>query len=93
MYLAGELQKINFIADSIKVEARAKLENTANDWTITRVYLNVVAMVLGCDAGTFETLANRAKLNCPVSRVLRADIILEARLIGLSTEIFEHGPS
>lgn len=93
MFLAGELQKINFVADSIKVEARAKLENTPNDWTITRVYLNVEAMVLGCDAGTFETLANRAKINCPVSRVLRADIILEARLIGLSTEIFEHGPS
>lgn len=92
MFLAGELQKINFVADSIKVEARAKLENTANDWTITRIYLNVEAIVLGLNTETFEILANRAKLNCPVSRVLRADIILEARLIGLPSEVFEHGP-
>ncbi len=93
MFLAGELQKINFVADSIKVEARAKLENISNEWTITRFYLNVEAIVLGCDAETFEKLANRAKLNCPVSRVLRADIILEARLISLPMEVFEHGPS
>ena len=92
MFLAGELQKINFVADSIKVEARAKLENISNDWTITRIYLNVEAIVLGLNAETFETLANRAKLNCPISRVLRADIILEARLIGLPSEVFEHGP-
>ncbi len=93
MFLAGELQKINFVADSIKVEARAKLENTIHDWKITRVYLNVEAVVLGCDAETFEILANRAKLNCPVSQVLRADIVLETRLIELPMEVFEHGPS
>ncbi len=92
MHLVGELQKINFVADSIKVEARVKLENMEKDWKITRIYLDVEAVVLGCNPETFETLANRAKLNCPVSQVLRADIILESRLIELPGEVFEHGP-
>lgn len=93
MSLASELQKINFVADSIKVTAKVTLENTLkSDWKITRVYLNAEAVVLGCDPETFETIANTAKLNCPVSQLLKADIILVARLISLPNEVFEHGP-
>lgn len=92
MFLAGELQKHRFTADSIDVEAKVKIEKTLRDWKISRIYLRVEAAVLGCDPEMFEMIANTAKINCPVSQVLRADIILDARLINISTEILEHRP-
>jgi osmotically inducible protein OsmC len=44
------------------------------------VHLDVVARVPGASAEAFQTAANNAKAGCPVSRVLRADITMNARL-------------
>ena len=89
MALSVELQKINFIADSIKVQAYATLENTAKDgWKITRINLDTEAVALGCSQEQFEAAANTAKINCPVSQALKTDIVLSARLITLPMEVF-----
>lgn len=89
MALSGELQKINFTADSIKVQAIATLENTPQTgWKITQINLDVEAVVLGCSQEQLDEAANAAKINCPVSQALKTNIVMSVRLITLPMEVF-----
>jgi osmotically inducible protein OsmC len=44
------------------------------------VHLEVKAKVPGADQQAFETAANNAKTGCPVSKVLKAEITMNATL-------------
>lgn len=89
MSLSGELQKINYVADSIKVQAHVMADKSLqNRWEILQIHLDVEAVVLGCLPQQFETAANMAKTNCPVAQLLKVDISLEARLLTLPIEMF-----
>ncbi|MGH8622641.1 MAG: OsmC family peroxiredoxin, partial [Burkholderiales bacterium] len=44
------------------------------------VHLDVAARVPGADRQAFETAAQNAKAGCPVSKVLNAEITMDARL-------------
>ncbi len=68
--------------DSIDTTATLSLDNVNGAWTITSIHLNVAANVPGIDGAKFQTLANEAKANCPVSKVLNAKITMEAALKG-----------
>lgn len=93
MALAVELRQINFIPDFIKVQAQVSFENIPKEgWKITNIHLDAEAVVLGCLPEIFDTAAEAAKLKCPVSELLKADITLDARLITLPGEVFEYGP-
>jgi osmotically inducible protein OsmC len=80
MALSGQLGSANLKADSIRTTAAVTLDKTEAGFTITAVHLDVVARVPGASAEAFQTAANNAKAGCPVSRVLRADITMNARL-------------
>jgi lipoyl-dependent peroxiredoxin len=80
MALANELGKAGFVAESIKTGATVTLEQTPSGFAITAVHLDVVAKVPGVSAQAFETLAGVAKAGCPVSKVLKADITMDAKL-------------
>ena len=82
MALSKQLEDAGLRADSINTTAAVRLEKTDAGFTITRVHLDVKASVPGADAAAFETAANNAKAGCPVSRVLNAEITMEARLEG-----------
>jgi osmotically inducible protein OsmC len=58
------------------------LEQTASGFAITAVHLDVVAKIPGATRQVFETAATAAKSGCPVSKVLKADITMDARLEG-----------
>ena len=47
----------------------------------TAVHLTLKARILGADQATFEKLAGMAKAGCPVSKLLKAEITLDAELI------------
>jgi osmotically inducible protein OsmC len=49
-------------------------------WTIKSIALKLRGKVPGISAEQFDELANKAKAGCPVSRVLKADITLDAQL-------------
>jgi osmotically inducible protein OsmC len=80
MALSNELGKAGFTPDSIKTSAAVTLEQTASGFAITAVHLDVVARVPGASAQQFEGAANAAKAGCPVSKVLKADITMDAKL-------------
>jgi osmotically inducible protein OsmC len=82
MALSKQLEDAGMKADEIKTTAGVRLEKTDAGFTITKVHLDVTARIPGADATAFETAANNAKAGCPVSRLLNAEITMEAKLEG-----------
>jgi osmotically inducible protein OsmC len=80
MALSGQLGRAGLTAESIRTTASVKLEKVNEAFAITSVHLEVTAKVPGADQQAFETAANNAKAGCPVSKVLNAEITMEARL-------------
>ena len=72
------------LAASTRVEttAVATFEKTDAGFTITKIHLRSVAQVPGASQEAFDAAANAAKVGCPISRVLRAEITLDAILEG-----------
>jgi osmotically inducible protein OsmC len=80
MALSKQLEDAGTKAESINTTASVRLEKTDAGFTITKVHLDVSARVPGADAAAFETAADNAKAGCPVSRLLKAEITLDAKL-------------
>src|SRR6266404_7832146 len=80
MALSGQLGNAGMTAESINTTASVTLEKTDAGFTITKVYLEVTAKIPGADSQAFETAANNAKAGCPVSRLLKAEITMDAKL-------------
>ena len=82
MALSKQLEDAGMRAESIDTSAAVTLEKTDAGFTITKVHLDVTARIPGGDPAAFETAANNAKAGCPVSRLLKAEITMEAKLEG-----------
>jgi lipoyl-dependent peroxiredoxin len=82
MALSNELGQAGLTPESIRTTATVTLEKSDPGFAITAVHLNVSARVPGAEQQAFEAAANGAKSGCPVSKVLNAQITLEARLEG-----------
>ena len=80
MALSGQLAQAGLTADSIRTTASVTLEKKDAGFAITSVHLDVKARVPGADANAFNTAANNAKAGCPVSKVLNAEITMNATL-------------
>jgi osmotically inducible protein OsmC len=80
MALSGQLTNAGHAAESINTTATVKMEKTDAGFTVTNVHLDVRARVPGIDQQGFETAANNAKAGCPISRLLKAEITMDARL-------------
>lgn len=80
MALSGQLGNAGMTPESIATTATITLEKTDAGFTITAVHLDVLAKIPGADQGAFETAAGNAKSGCPVSRLLKAEITMDARL-------------
>src|SRR5262249_6292627 len=80
MATAAALGRAGFTPDKLSTEATVTLEQVQGNWTITTIHLKLDARVPGISKEKFAEIAADAKANCPVSRVLKADITLEAEL-------------
>ena len=80
MDLSGRLGAAGVIPDEIRTMATLTMEKTDKGFSITGIHLDVSARIPGCDSNTFETAVKQAKEGCPVSRLLDADISVDARL-------------
>lgn len=70
----------NFTPDSIDTKATVTLEKLDDGFAITAVHLEMSARIPGIDQAKFEEIAGKAKTSCPVSKLLNADITLDATL-------------
>ncbi|WP_413587170.1 OsmC family protein [Bdellovibrio sp. HCB274] len=80
MALAAALTQQNFTPESLQVSAAVSIEKNGSDWVITHSNLVLRAKVPGIDASKFKSIAEDAKNNCPVSRLLDTEISLDASL-------------
>jgi osmotically inducible protein OsmC len=78
--LSNELGLKAFAAGEIVTSATVTLEHLAAGWTIMNIHLNVVARLPKVTQGRFIDATVRAKTNCLVSRLLRANISMNAKL-------------
>jgi osmotically inducible protein OsmC len=78
MAFSSELEKAGHQASSINTEATVTLD--PETLSVTAVHLTTRGKVPGADQASFEKAANDAKQNCPISKLLNADITMEAVL-------------
>jgi osmotically inducible protein OsmC len=80
MALSNELGKAGMVPESIKTTALVTLESSPAGFAITAVHLDVTARIPGASQQAFEAAATSAKSGCPVSKVLKAEITMNATL-------------
>jgi lipoyl-dependent peroxiredoxin len=82
MALSAELGNAGITPESLEVTATVTLERLDAGFTVTKVHLDLAARIPGVDKAEFEKAAAAAKAGCPISRLLKAEITLAARLTG-----------
>jgi len=82
MALSSELGAAGLTAESINTTAEVRLEKLEDGFAITKVHLTVRAHIPGADSDAFMTAAKNAEAGCPVSKVLKAEITMDAALEG-----------
>lgn len=80
MALSMMLGNAGLTAKKIDTQAEVTLDKVGEGYEITKIHLTVVADIPETDAKTFEEIANKAKTGCPVSKLLKATITMDARL-------------
>jgi lipoyl-dependent peroxiredoxin len=80
MAMSQVLAEAGLVATQIDTSAKVTLEQVEGGFTITKVHLEVTASIPNLDDDHFQKLATKTKVNCPVSKLFRAEITLEAKL-------------
>jgi len=81
MALSLILGEAKLRADRMDTTAEVTLAQVEGGYEITSVRLTLKAKIPGVDQRQFQELAAKAKAGCPVSKLLKADIALDAQLI------------
>ena len=81
MALAFVLQGAGYTATELDVDAAITLEPEGGGFRISRSALTLRAQVPDLDQAAFARMVSDAEKNCPVSKVLNADITVDAKLI------------
>jgi osmotically inducible protein OsmC len=82
MALSLILGEAGYTAEKMETTAEVTLDKVADGYAITKVHLTLKAKIPGADAAKFEELAAKAKAGCPVSKLLTAEVTLDATLEG-----------
>src|SRR5262245_52049616 len=80
MALSAQLGNAGMTAERLETTATVTLEKLADGFSITKSHLDLVARVPGADQAKFEAAVKAAETGCPVSKVLKAEISVTARL-------------
>ena len=81
MALSNILGQAGLTAERMDTKARVTMEQADGGFEITAVHLSLEGRVPGADAAKFLELAEKAKAGCPVSKLMKAAITLEAKLV------------
>jgi osmotically inducible protein OsmC len=81
MALSLILGEANLTAERMETKAEVTLDKVGDGYAITAVHLTLQAKIPGADQATFDELTAKAKAGCPVSKLLNANITLDAKLL------------
>lgn len=82
MALSLILGEAGLTAEKMETSAVVTLEKLDDGFAVTASKLTLKATIPGADDASFQDLAAKAKANCPISKLLKAEISLEAALLG-----------
>jgi osmotically inducible protein OsmC len=82
MALSLILGEAKLVAEQMDTSAAVILEQVEGGFAITSVHLTLKAKVPGATQATFQELAAKAKAGCPVSKMFKTEISLDATLVG-----------
>lgn len=80
MALSAELGKLGITPNSLTTTATITLDKVGDGFSITKSHLDLVAQIPQADKSKFETAVNSAKNGCPVSKLYKAEISVNAHL-------------
>jgi osmotically inducible protein OsmC len=80
MALSGQLGQAGLTAQELRTTATVSMEKVEGGFSITAVHLDLVARIPGASHEAFDKAATTAKENCPVSKLLNAEITLSSKL-------------
>lgn len=80
MALSNELSQAGMVAKKLEARAAVTLEANAGGFTITKSHIDLIAEIPGADKAKFETAVSTAEKNCPVSKLLNAEISVSSKL-------------
>lgn len=80
MALSFGLARAGFSVGTLETKAAVKLEQDGAGFKVTRSDLTLTASVAGIEADKFAEIAADAKANCPISKLLNAEITLDYAL-------------
>jgi len=82
MAFAADLDKAGYKPESVSTVAKVRIEPVNGAATINRIELVTTAKVSGIADAAFQKIAEGTRVNCPVSRALKAvsEIVLTATL-------------
>jgi osmotically inducible protein OsmC len=81
MALSAILGESGMKPESVETTATVTLRNVDDAPTVTNIHLDVKAKVPGATEQQFLEAAEAAKMNCPISRLLKAEISMTAKLL------------
>ena len=81
MALSLILGEAKLVAEQMDTKAEVNLEKIDDGFAITSVHLTLRAKILNVDRKKFAELADQAKSGCPVSKLMKAPITLDAALV------------
>ena len=81
MALSKILGDAGFTAEQMDTKSEITLEKQGDGFAITKAHLILKAKIPGIDAAKFQELAGNAEKGCPVSKLLKAEISLDASLV------------
>jgi len=80
MALSFALARAGFADGELDTTAKVSLEKDGDGFKVSKSALTLNAKVPGISADQFATLADDAKANCPISKLLNAEVTLEKSL-------------
>ena len=82
MALSFALAKEGITGGRLETTAKVKLDKEGEGFRVTRSDLSLTASVPGIDEDRLRALAEDAKMNCPISKLLDAEMDLEVSFSG-----------
>lgn len=82
MALSAELEKVGLKADRLETTGTITVESSNGGFAITKSHLDLVATIPNADQGKFDAAVKAAETGCPVSKLFKTEISVNAKLIG-----------
>ena len=81
MALSAQLAAAGMVASKLETTCTISLEKVGEGFSITKSQLDLVAHVPGADKSKFDAAVKAAETGCPVSKLFKTEISVNARLV------------